>query len=205
MPLWNAATPGKPTCEPPMLEVDLSSMQSENTTTATPAFTSTLMPPLPAEDTEEPSRGMAEALHLQIKGALEWLQWPLHLALSPFSQCGMPKRDLPLAALGVLPPVREIEDSPEPERMVPVLSAQMAPLMLASLPVTMPGNTCISMQLPLQPIALQAMWVASIAVFPLRTVTTQWSDNLLSLQGEITVALEQLLTNRATRDLHHKE
>ena len=58
---------------------------------------------------------MAVNLHLQ--GALEQLQWASPTASAPVSQCSMPRREPPSAALGALTSRDEAEDPLGPKGM----------------------------------------------------------------------------------------
>ena len=55
--------------------------------------------PFPA-DIVEPPHDTATAINLQLQGALEWLQQASPTASAPTSQHSMPRRSLPLVALG---------------------------------------------------------------------------------------------------------
>ena len=73
LPLWNAAIPGKPACEPQLIEVDLSSVQAESMTTNIQV--PSIAPVLPnfLANTMVPPCDIATAINLQLQGALEQL------------------------------------------------------------------------------------------------------------------------------------
>ena len=128
LPLWNAATPGEPTHEPELIEVDLSSIQPESMTTAISVPNVTLVLPLSPVNTVEPPCDIAMAINLQLQGILEQLQQALPTASAPTSQHSTPKRQPPLSALGSLPSTREIEDPFMPEGMDSAIPAPVATL-----------------------------------------------------------------------------
>ena len=70
LPLWDTTTPGAPTHELPLMEVDLSGMQPESITTAiqTPHSTPVLPPPA---DTAEPSGDITATINLQLMGTMK--------------------------------------------------------------------------------------------------------------------------------------
>ena len=79
---------------------------------------------------------------------------------------------------------------------------QMSPW--ASTPGDISSFTHVT-HLLLQPTIPRTPEVASMCMFPPRVVPTTLSDKLLPLQERINAGLEQLLANRATGDLCHKE
>ena len=81
----------------------------------------------PANTIESPSDYVA-AINLQLKGALEQLQWASLTASAPVSQHSMPKRELSLAALGAPPSAGETEDPLGAEGTDSIIPALMATL-----------------------------------------------------------------------------
>ena len=99
LPLWDATSPGEPTCKPQLIEGDLSSVQPESRTTAIQTCTTTLMLP--------PLWLIPESLlvtSLQPSTCSSRGPWsgcsrlPLQPQV-PVSQHSMPRRELPSVAL----------------------------------------------------------------------------------------------------------
>ena len=107
LPLWDAAAPSKPFREPWFLEMDLTHVQPEGMTTAIQAPTTTLVPTHSPADAIKPPCDFAMAINQHLQGALEWLQWTSSTASTPVSQCSMPWKEPPLAALGPHPQQKE--------------------------------------------------------------------------------------------------
>ena len=78
LPLWNAATMGEPTQDPPLIEVDLSCTEPEDMMTTPQAPTTKLIPSLLPAAVIEPPHDIATAINLHLQGALEWLLWTSH-------------------------------------------------------------------------------------------------------------------------------
>ena len=100
LPLWNVATTGEAIQDPSMIEVELCSMKPE-------VISTTLAPPLFSAIKPQPN--ITKILNLHIQGALEQLQQTSPTTSMPVSQHSTPRRKLPSAALGALPPTR-VED-----------------------------------------------------------------------------------------------
>ena len=71
LPLWNAATPGKPAFEPQLMVVDLSGMQSEGVTATIQSPLSMPVLPPPPTDTTKLSDDATAAINLQLTGTME--------------------------------------------------------------------------------------------------------------------------------------
>ena len=123
--LWNVATTDEPTWDPPLIELDLSSVQPNSSTTTIQAKTTLVLPPSPAA-TVKPSCNIAMAINQQLQGALEQLQQASPTDLTPVSLHSMPKREPPSVALGTLPPSEVTEGPPRPNEEDPAILAQMA-------------------------------------------------------------------------------
>ena len=82
--------------------------------------------------TIEPPSDIAMAINLQLKGALEQLQWTSPTASAPVSQHGMPRRELPSP--------RETEHPLRPEGTESAIPVLMTTLMQMSLWLTTPDG-----------------------------------------------------------------
>ena len=109
LPLWDAATPSKPTHELQLTEVDLSSMQPESVTTTiqTPHSTPVLPPPT---NSAEPSGDITTTINLQLMGAMEPLQQASLVTTASISWQSTPGKQPPSPPLGALPAAGESED-----------------------------------------------------------------------------------------------
>ena len=87
--LWDTATPGKPTCEPQLIEVNLSGMQSQSVTTTIQTPQTTPILPIPPAYIAEPSSDIAAAINLQLMGALVCLQ-----QVSPITSACLPAQHI---------------------------------------------------------------------------------------------------------------
>ena len=88
--------------EPKFLEVDLSHVQPENGTTVIQALTTTPALTHFLADTIESPWDITMAINQHLQGTLECLQQTSSAASSPVSQCSMPRKEPPSAALGGL-------------------------------------------------------------------------------------------------------
>ena len=120
----------------------------------------------------------------------------------------MLRRDPPSVALGAPTSTRETEDPIRPEGTdftIPVLMATLTQMSLwAATPDSTPRFTHINS--PTAPANhTENTGGSEHEHIPHRVVLAGLSDKLLLLQEKMNVALEQLLTNRATRDFCCKE
>ena len=99
LPLWNVATVNEPTQDPPLIEVDLNSMEPEA--------------PF--------STGIEDPLSLNLRGALEQLWQASPATPSSPSQYITSRIQLPSVALGAPSPAGETENSPRPMGTEPVI------------------------------------------------------------------------------------
>ena len=203
LPLWDAAAPSKPIHKPQLIEVDLSSMQPESMTTAIPVPTTTLVLPPSLANTIEPHSDIAVAINLQLQGHWNGCSGLPPIASAPTSQYSMPRREPPLAALEALPSTRETEDPLRPEGMDSAIPALMATLMQMSLWVAPPALLTLLTHCSSQLCRRHQRWWA--CGHPPRVIPVGLLDKLLVLQEKMNMALEWLLTNRATGDLCCKE
>ena len=93
--LWNATTTDETTCNPSLIEEDLSSMEPEVTNTT---------PALPLFPAIEPPCDIATAFKLHLQVAFEWLQWTSPATSDPILQHSIPGRKPPSVAWGFCPP-----------------------------------------------------------------------------------------------------
>ena len=139
--LWNAATPGEPACEPQLMVVDLSGMQSEDVTVILQTPHSMPVLPPPPTDTTEPSGDTTVAINLQLTDAMEQLQQAASITPATISQHSTLRKQPPTAVLGAPPADKELEDPFVPEGMDTVTSVPM---------VIFTSMILIMMQMPLQ-------------------------------------------------------
>ena len=193
LPLWDAATPSEPICEPQLIQVDLGSMQPDSVTTAIQAPTTTPTLPPSLVDTIEPPHDITLATNLQLQGALEQLQWASPTASAPVSLCSMLRRELSSVALGALPLPRETDDPHGTEGMDSAIPALTATLTQMSPWVATPGDTPSFTHVThslLQPTMPNTPEVASMCMFFPKVVPTRLSDKLLPLQERMNMVLE---------------
>ena len=140
------ATPNDPFQEPWLLEVDLCNAQQEGMTTAIQAPTTTPVLTYSLADTVEPPHDIAMAINLHLHQALEQLQWASPAALAPVSQCSLPRREPPSAALGAPASADGTED---PLKLMGMESSIIQMLLWVATPNDAPSFTHIIYQ-PLQ-------------------------------------------------------
>ena len=148
--------------------------------------------------------------HPTVPGALEWLQQASPTISIPVSWHSMLKRELPSAALGAQPPSKVTQGPPGLNEKCPDIHALTASLTHASpwavMPEDIPSITDISHSpspptMPKIPEVTSTFPIPQPQVLP-RVDPARLPDEVLQLQWQMNVALEQLLTTRATRDSH---
>ena len=89
LPLWNTGTADESTWDPPLIEVDLSSVEPEatNITPVPPLFLAIGLP-----------CNITTAINLCLQGAVEWLQLTSPTTSAPITQHSTPRRKLPSVA-----------------------------------------------------------------------------------------------------------
>ena len=165
--------------------------------------------PLPAI---EPPCDITVVLNQHLKGALEWLQWTSPTTSVPASQHSMPRRKPPSVALGALPSTRA-EDPLGLEEMDLAVPDLMATSSQVSLAEVMPGHipSIIWVSHSPSPHAIaKTQDATSISPSPQsqappRANPTDLPNEVLQLQGKMNVALEQLLTAKATLNSCQRE
>ena len=207
LPFWNAATMDRPAKDLPIIEVVLGSMEPETANTTQVPTTLLAIEP-PCDITAVPNQ--------HLLGAFEQLQWTSATS-APASQHSMPqhstpKRKPPSAALGALPSTRA-EDPLGLQGMDSAIPDLMATSSQASTAKVMPEHISSTIWVSHSP-SLHAMSktldAASISPcpqgqVPLRANPTDLPNKVLWLQGEMNVALEWLLTTKATLNSHQRE
>ena len=126
LPLWNAAATDEPTWDPPLIELDLGSVQPDSMTTTIQAPTTTLALPPSLAASVEPSHDITMAINQQLQRALEWLLQVSPAILTTVSLHSMQKREPPSAALGAPTPSEVIEGHSKPNEEDPAIPAPMA-------------------------------------------------------------------------------
>ena len=207
LPLWNAATTDKPGWDPPLIELDLSSVQPNSMTTTIQAPTTTLV---------------LAPLWLLLLNLLTTSLWPsTNSSRGPWSSCSR----LPLLSHYLSPGTvcqREScpqqpwgfttkwnnRGSPRPNQEDPAIPAPMAIPTQASPWAVMPEDVPIITHIshsPSPPTVLKLPGVASTFPIPQLQATprvdpARLPDEVLWLQGQINMALVWLLLTRATMD-----
>ena len=192
LPLWNAANADEPTQDPPMIDVDLSG----------------------AEPEVPPSTRVEDPLSLNLRGALEQLQWASPAAPHSPSQYITSRTQLPSAALGAPSPARETENSLRSVGTEPVIPTLVVTLPQTSPQATPPGSSPGSAHSTQQPFWLTGprtleagsmSYLCQVASGSSEGELTSLSKELLQLQEEMNIALKELLEVRASMDCHCRE
>ena len=211
LPFWDAAAASEPTHEPQLMEVDLSGVQPESVTMAIQTPNSTPILPPPA-GTAGPSGNITAAINLQLIGAMELLQ-----QASPITSACLPvqhiKETTTICSSGGSACSWKIERSPQargdglchpcpdgnPHADVSAGGhSSQHPQLHPYHSSAAPANPAKDITGGKHPLVTQLQG-------PSKGGPASFADKLLHLQQKMNMALEQLLTNRATMDFHHRE
>ena len=168
LPLWDAATPSKPTHEPQLTEVEPGSVQPESMTSAIQAPTNTLvLPPLWSILLSLPMTSPDPSTYSS-RGPWSGCSRLPPTALAPVSWCSMSRREPPSVALGILPQP-EKQKIPSGQRgQTPSALPNCNPMQMSLWPATPGGTPCFThITHPLlQPTVPKILEVASMCMFP---------------------------------------
>ena len=200
LPVWNTATPSQPTCEPLLLQVNLSSMKPRD---ETPIGLVPLIASMPLSSMQHAMEHPSEIATSMTVELQELLLQAMPNTSDPVPGHPAPRR-LPSVTLGFWP-LTEEEGSQQSERIDSATPALAVTLM----PGDDPCTSTITSASPVSPapktiqvVSVSPVCQPKISLWP---KLAELSEELLQLQEKLTAALEYLLTVRGAVDLRWQE